>query len=146
MEHTIVVTATEWENFFNQRCHPDAQNEIRIPAEEIRAAINASRPRLLQPDEWHVPFIQPDEEDLTWEEKIELSVARCARVSYLNHNGKRDLEADFKLYSRLASQNPPHLSPFEHVCTPCDDSDYILSNITGWNQARGLIQQGKMSL
>lgn len=146
MYHTVIVTSTEWENFYKQRCHKDAQGEIRVPAEEIEAAIAASTPKLLAYGEWHTPFVQDDEQHLSWKEKIELSVARCARVSYLNHDGKRDIEADLKLYSRLASQSPPHLSPFEHVCTPAAPGEYILSNFEGWNQARGLIVAGKLDL
>ena len=145
-EHVCIVTSTEWENFYKQRCHKDAQGEIRVPAEEIEAAIAASTPKLLAYGEWHTPFVQDDEQHLSWKEKIELSVARCARVSYLNHDGKRDIAADLKLYSRLASQSPPHLSPFEHVCTPAKPSEYILSNFEGWNQARGLIVAGKLDL
>ena len=50
--------------------------------------------------------------------KREISVARCARVSYLTHDGKRDIAKDIQLHDRLANQNPPHASPFEHICTP----------------------------
>ena len=42
MWHTVIVTATEWENFWNLRCHPDAQPEIRLVAETMRDAAAAS--------------------------------------------------------------------------------------------------------
>jgi hypothetical protein len=45
-----------------------------------------------------------------------VSVARCARVSYLTHDGKRDIEEDLKLFERLRTSG--HWSPFEHVATP----------------------------
>ena len=41
MWHTVIVTATEWDNFWNLRCHPDAQPEIRLVAEAMRAASRA---------------------------------------------------------------------------------------------------------
>src|SRR5690606_5541952 len=40
--HTAIISATEWENFFNLRCHPDAQPEIQTIARMIRDAMNAS--------------------------------------------------------------------------------------------------------
>lgn len=45
-----------------------------------------------------------------------VSVARCARISYLTHDGKRDIEEDLKLFERLRTSG--HWSPFEHVATP----------------------------
>jgi hypothetical protein len=42
--HTVVVTATEWENFFGLRCHRMAQPEIRVAAELMRDAMAASIP------------------------------------------------------------------------------------------------------
>ena len=44
MWHTVIVTATEWDNFFNLRCHPDAQPEIRLVAESMRAAVRPPSP------------------------------------------------------------------------------------------------------
>ncbi len=45
-----------------------------------------------------------------------ISVARCARVSYLTHDGVRSIEADLQLFDRLRTSG--HWSPFEHVATP----------------------------
>lgn len=47
MWHTVIVTATEWDNFWNLRCHPDAQPEIRLVAQGMRAAMEASEPAQL---------------------------------------------------------------------------------------------------
>jgi thymidylate synthase ThyX len=44
---------------------------------------------------------------------VQLSVARCARVSYLTHDGKRDVDADLALYDRLVTSG--HMSPLEHA-------------------------------
>jgi thymidylate synthase ThyX len=43
---SVVVTATEWDNFFALRCHPDADPTMRALAEAMRDAI-AELPRTL---------------------------------------------------------------------------------------------------
>jgi hypothetical protein len=52
---------------------------------------------------------------------VKVSVARCARVSYLTHDGKRDLQADLELHDRLLTSG--HMSPFEHAARPMTDED-----------------------
>lgn len=50
---------------------------------------------------------------------IKLSVARCARVSYLTTEGsKPTIEADLALYDRLVGSIPLHASPAEHQAKP----------------------------
>lgn len=135
--HTVIVSSTEWENFFVQRCSPLAQPEIRVVAEAMYKALSESTPTRLDFDEWHLPYVQDDEKDLSPYEKRQLSVARCARVSYLTHDGVRDAEKDKELYRRLISARPPHASPFEHVARPrsCEDADHK-GNFEGWVQLR----------
>lgn len=48
----------------------------------------------------------------------QVSAARCARVSYLTHDGVRDVREDVHLYQRLVTAVPPHWSPLEHVAAP----------------------------
>ena len=55
--HTAVVTATDWDGFFEQRCSPLAQPELRVAAESMRAALEASTPTSLRRDDWHLPYI-----------------------------------------------------------------------------------------
>ena len=44
-----------------------------------------------------------------------MSVARCARVSYMNHDGsKPDIQKDFDLHDKLVVMKPAHASPAEH--------------------------------
>lgn len=141
--HTAVVTATEWTNFFEQRCSPLAQPEIRVLAEAMREQLNSSYGMALSVDgkngwpTYHLPYISQDEFALLGEETCKkVSVARCARVSYLTQEGKRDHEEDLKLYDRLASARPPHASPFEHVCRPLKVGDMQIGNLIGWRQLR----------
>ena len=133
MWHTVIVTATEWSNFFALRANPMAQPEIRVIAEMMRDLYDESEPALVKGGEWHLPLIQPEERDGVFEfseEARKISAARCARVSYLTHDGKRDLEADLKLYDRLAGAG--HMSPFEHVATPLPSSSWRMSRTGEW--------------
>lgn len=139
MWHTVIVTSTEWENFFHQRCSPLAQPEMRCAAELIQEAYNSSTPKFVGAGEWHTPYIQPDEQHLDWEHKKRISAARCARVSYLTQDGERDHGEDLKLFARLVEADPPHASPLEHVATPFEFDHYRapqLGNFDGWLQLR----------
>ena len=134
---TVIITATEWANFFTQRCHPDAQPEIKHIAEMMLAAYRASTPASVEIGRWHLPLIQDDERSLPDEELCKLSVARCARVSYLTHDGKRDRERDLDLYEKLLGGGANgHWSPFEHVATPAADPGRHSANFVGWEQYR----------
>src|SRR6185503_9460606 len=139
----VVVTATEWSNFFALRCHPDAQPEMRALAESVREAIALATPRVLQPGEWHLPYVSAEDEHridefaageevadvyshVSVDERlIKLSVARCARVSYLTQDGKVPaIEQDLALYDRLVASVPLHASPCEHQATP-DTQEWV---------------------
>jgi hypothetical protein len=132
---TVIITATEWDNFFDQRCHPSAQPEIRAIAVAIRDAYNLSVPVPLKWGEWHLPFIESidHESGLLNEELIEISAARSARVSYLNHEGERDINKDLELYEKLRTATPPHLSPLEH---PAKALAGQWANLTGFQSHR----------
>ena len=140
MWHTVIVTATEWENFWNLRCHPDAQPEIRLVAEAMRAAIEASTPAPLGLDEWHLPLVRPEDRDqvASIEDLIKISAGRCARVSYLTHAGKRDLDADIQLHDRLLESG--HMSPLEHPARPLSENELAANdwsgNFRGWHSYR----------
>ena len=149
MYHEVIVTAVEFGNFFEQRCSPLAQPEIRVPAEAMRDAYEASVPVLLKKGEWHLPFIKAEDwewareinakypEIAEWQIVAAISVARCARVSYLTHEGVRDPLEDVNLYNRLVSAFPPHFSPLEHACTPYYEEYGVLhGNLDGFVQLR----------
>ncbi|HET9152997.1 MAG TPA: FAD-dependent thymidylate synthase [Solirubrobacterales bacterium] len=143
MWHTVIVSSTSWDNFFNLRCHPDAQPEIRLIAMKMREAIERSVPTRLEPDEWHLPLVGEVEREETTspEELAKVSVGRCARVSYLTHDGTRDLAADVALYDRLLESG--HMSPMEHVARPMTPTELAQSewsgNFQGWIAHRKLI-------
>jgi hypothetical protein len=142
-----VVTSTEWDNFFDLRCHIDAQPEIRALAYAIRSAMDNSTPILLQEGKWHLPYISEDEKHNDFF-KIEankfmlqkISSARCCRVSYLKHDGSSpNIDDDLALYARLANQIPIHASPMEHQATPSIVESHY-GNFRGWAQFRKYIE------
>lgn len=157
MWQTILVTATEWSNFFALRANPEAQPEIRRAAELMKQAMSDSKPKLVPYGHWHMPligFVPPrerfssDEEwvsaktvakdELRWadrfpEKALRVSVGRCARVSYLTHDGVRDFKKDIELFERLISSG--HMSPTEHVATPIRYKQRS-GNFRGWKQYR----------
>lgn len=141
MYHTVLVTGTEWENFFALRAHPDAEIHIADLAEKMLFAYNASYPTLLKAGEWHIPYgdkfdmerldkkIVADNNiadfsrahpmiggntSVTDLYKLRIATARCARTSYMNHEGKDDYDADIRLHDDLLVSEPLHASPAEH--------------------------------
>lgn len=141
MWHTVIVTSTEWDNFFTLRCSPSAQPEIREAAVRMRAALGGSQPSPVVSGEWHLPLVQDDERTLAIETLKNISAARCARVSYLTHDGTRDIAKDIELCERLRAER--HLSPFEHVATPSGDATFQ-ANFRGWIQMRKAIEEGTL--
>jgi len=131
---TVVVTATEWANFFHLRCHPDAQPEVKLIADMMRELYLGNKPKPLDYGQWHLCYIQEDEKDLDIELLKKLSVARAARVSYLTQSGVRDHEKDIKLHDDLI-QNC-HFSPTEHIATPINQmfglTPLDTGNLQGW--------------
>lgn len=146
MWQTIITTATDWDNFYALRAHQDAQPEIQQAARLMQDAFNESEPTYVKEGEWHLPLIQTDEKDWAKEnvlDAIKVSVGRCARVSYLTHEGRRDISKDIELHDTLVSAG--HMSPTEHVATPMDTRYTKISkhpysgNIKGWIQYRKTI-------
>jgi hypothetical protein len=147
MWQTVIVSATDWKNFFKLRISGDAQPEIRKAAELMRDALDDSEPRQVNFDEWHLPLFDPED----WDDVIAnfddpmrkacmISAGRCARVSYLTHDGKRDLQADVDLAERLRISG--HWSPFEHVASPLTYPTQYDGNFRGWRQFRTDLEKG----
>lgn len=147
--HTVICTGTEWENFFALRAHPAAEIHIADLAQKMLVAYNESEPKLLQPGEWHIPFgdtfdlkrlmelyVQLNNiEGETWVDtkelealKLKIAMARCARISYNNFEGKDDYLADIKLFDTLVGAG--HMSPTEHAARAMSTAERHL-NISG---------------
>lgn len=156
-----IISGTNWENLYHLRDHEDAQPEFRELVQTIKKEFDFKPVQLLKIGEWHLPYITPEDKDNAWEsfgpgvavslemvnERLrQISAARCARVSYLTHEGTRpNMEKDLGLYDRLAGSHPIHASPLEHQATP-DRKVYSVwrredlhGNLAGWIQSRKLI-------
>lgn len=138
----VLVTATEWDNFYALRLHEDAQPEIFELARVMKVAMLGSQPRLLREGQWHLPYVSEIEEYQYDADLLrQASAARSCRVSYLKHDGERpELADDLKLCERLAGSEPIHASPFEHQATPAGSADEWHGNFRGWVQHRQLLE------
>lgn len=144
----VVVTSTDWKNFFDLRIDNQAQPEIYELAKEMKNSLALSTPKLIEYG-YHSPY-----SDIQIQ-----AIARCARVSYSNHNNEySSLEEDIKLYNSLLENK--HLSPFEHVARPITQYEYdiiqdiqkkcyaspilnnpmYISNFKGWVSYRRIIE------
>lgn len=136
-----VVSATNWDNFFTLRDHEDAQPEIRTLARMIREARDHSVPQTLAPGMWHVPYLTKADTERPVAEQLKISTARCARTSYLTHDGKdSDPEKDIKLHDRLVGAEPLHASPAEHQAS-CLPDDRRVRNFRGFQQYRVFLEE-----
>lgn len=153
--HTI-ITATKWDNFFELRDHDDAEPNIRELAIQIKEAMASTTPVLrggirtdadkLVSDRWHLPYVS-SQERAAYPVKVlrKLSGARCARVSYLTHDGANpDVEKDQALYDRLVGSEPLHASPIEHQARPLyrdqNEASFLQGNLHGWAQFRKMVE------
>lgn len=112
----VLISATEWDNFFRLRDHPDAEPHIRLLAQRIRDARDHATPQFLDSGEFHLPFLTDEEKTLTFENKLILTVARCASTSYKTVDGF-DMVVDRarKIFDKLIKSVPAHSSPLEHI-------------------------------
>lgn len=121
----VIVSSTEWENFFTQRISPLAQPEMCEIATLMKAARDQSTPVALKWGQWHSPL----HEDRT------IAVGRIARVSYNNTSSAND-DADILLGERLIIDG--HWSPFEHIAQA--RLDMSTRNFgPGWVQWRAML-------
>ena len=161
----VVVTATEWDNFFELRAHEDAQPEIHELAIQMQKAMGESTPTLLLSGEWHLPYVTDEDYDAVaryrreamgmsdleaWDDEgitemlCRVSAARCCRVSYLKHDGHPSTVGDdLLLCDRLAGARPIHASPFEHQATPMPEiKPQVYFNGGGDVEIKGHVPEG----
>ncbi|MBT2325544.1 FAD-dependent thymidylate synthase [Variovorax paradoxus] len=146
--HTV-VTATEFDNFYALRRHADAEPHFHDLADEMWEAAKASTPIVrssqhCRDDErgWHLPYISDAERGMYLPSKLIMaSAARCARVSYLNHDGTSpEVAKDLDLFERLAGSAPIHASPLEHQAEAAYRADQESRNFRGWHQHREIFE------
>lgn len=124
----VVITSTEWDNFFELRAHEDAQPEFEELARDIKAAIEQAPIVELSNGEWHTPYVtskrengelryyNDEGEQITEEQALLISASCCAQLSYRKNN--TSLEKAQDIYKLLIESTPKHQSPVEHQATP----------------------------
>jgi len=132
MWHIAIISATEWGNFLALRDHPKSEPHFRDLAHLILEELKASIPIPRETGEWHLPLTH-DLHEVPIADRVQISTARCARISYLTHDGRRDPDEDLRLYRGLSSDG--HWSPFEHPAR-ATNSKYRIGNFVGWLQHR----------
>jgi len=131
-------------------------------AECMYVAYYESTPKQLKAGEYHIPFgdkfdrmeigaiAEEDGIKLTSDGRIsdsifqqysiKIATARCARVSYLNFEGKDDYEADLKLFKVLSESG--HYSPFEHVARAMNEIEYEAYTHTYLKDGKKVVDKG----
>lgn len=156
---TVVVTATEWDNFFALRTDINAQPEFQRLALQMLEAMNSSVPKLLRPGQWHLPYVgdgcSSPGDATCWNDNgfpcvsddVKQSVARCARTSYVGVDGRTysTTKEDAGLFDKLLSKAPLHASPAEHQAA-VPGPPLKLPRLGGWsgNLQGGWVQFRKM--
>lgn len=166
MHMDTVCTATDWNNFFHLRIHPDAEPHIQMLAKTMKQQLDLAKPVKMQPGDWHLPYIKEEDvlyvqleghkytKDDNWLELLtKMSVARCAWVSYSDPLGKKaSLEQEVALHDKLVVSQPLHATPAEHQATP-DTRSAVYNkgavwkwsnpqehgNFRGWRQYRKML-------
>lgn len=160
----VVVTATEWDNFFWLRFHKAAQPEIQELARCMLVAKKRSVAEVLQVGEWHVPYVKTLKfdnsprvyckwvkerilsdgqvehtfEEMSLEDALHVSASCSAQVSYRKTDDS--LEKADKVWQMLTTDERIHSSPTEHQATPIDRKS--VSNFTFFKNVKEDLQQG----
>lgn len=131
----VLVTSTNFDNFYNLRIHEDAQPEIRILAEKMYEAQSKSVPNQLNVGDWHLPYYNDAgcwKADVNFAENLDdaimISCSCAAQISYRKND--QSLEKAKKIYNMLIESEPVHASAFEHAATPIDYTDRLLKGVT----------------
>jgi len=142
-----VVTATEYDNWYWLRDHPEAQPEIRALAKAMLEAEASSTPLKLNAGEWHVPYVKtlrmPDnpkhgwvgqlvytldytefddvDQTVTWTGcslEEALKVSSSCCAQVSYRTLNQSLKVALRIYDKLVNSVPTHSSVCEHQATP----------------------------
>lgn len=153
--HTAIVTATDWDNFFNLRDHRDAALPMQRVARKMKEAMWASIPERMEWGGWHLPLVTPLEYEVIaggQHDEVfpgvifaaKVSAGRCARSSYSNHNKPETANESSVRWCSLSEKG--HWSPGEHPAQlPRSEAEWYgvqrdaagyEGNFYGWKQLR----------
>lgn len=132
----VLLTATEWDNFFNLRIEKNAQPEIALLAYKIYMAMQESKPIEIQSGEWHLPYIErtfdykgnihyhlSSGEELDLETAKKISASCSAQTSYRKND--ESIDKAVKIFDMLINAEVKHSSPFEHLATPSQQTFHV---------------------
>lgn len=152
----MVVTATEWDNFFWLRLHEDADPHINELARVMLFALQESVPTALQHGDYHVPFFSngywtPEIEScygVTAQQAVEHSMSCCAQTSYRKLDMSSEKTQD--IVAKLFGGARAHSSCAEHQASPMAvpmlnliPSEYLIADyITAMPEATHLDRHG----
>ncbi len=163
MHITVLVSATEWDNFLELRDHPDTEPHFQMLAKCIRRELNNETTiQMLAPGRWHLPFIELSDWNDAYDrhgcndplpstqDMIKLSAARCASTSYRTVDGEpMTMDRAEAIFKKLVESKPLHASPFEHVAQVdrCAGINGWMNpsqhrNFVGFRQYRAMIDGG----
>lgn len=111
-----IVTATEWDNFFKLRNHPDAQPAFQEFAAEMEKLDRATTAQPIKLGEWYRPWSGAG---------IAANVCKAASISYANHAKDRSEEDYDRIHNDLINASPLHASPLEHCAMAVVPGEYI---------------------
>lgn len=139
----VVLTGTDFDNFFNLRFHTDTLPEFVMLVDKMYKAMDESIPNTLRAGEWHLPYVHISQTEnpedtyyfvydgntsgsetsgynyeirLTLEEAKKWSTSHCASVSYRTEQlSEKGVEGIFDM---LVQADVVHSSPLEHQATP----------------------------
>ncbi len=164
----VVVTSTEWNNWFWLRNHKDADPTIKALAAEMRKEFDSSYPKVLHYGQWHLPYIDTlqtereqsyydqDGNTLSLEQARMVSASCCAQTSYRKTDSS--FEKAENIFKKLVESEPCHASPVEHIAMSFENGSFYpedgypegithvdregwawSGNLRGWIQFRQLI-------
>ncbi len=130
----VVISATDYNNFFYLRDHSDSDPTIRELACAMVTAYNNSLPELLRHGEYHTPYVNHIRQDgvlkyftrsreISVSDALKISASCAAQASYRKLD--TSLEKAIDIYAKLAESEPIHASPFEHVATPFSEAEHM---------------------
>ena len=145
----VVITGTDWDNFFNLRIHKDAQPEICMLAYKIYKAMEESYPVKLKAKDWHLPYVERERNNgvleyfiyeeneigyfgkkyIPLEQAVKISSSCTAQTSYRKNDAS--VEKADKIHDMLIKADVLHASPFAHLATPIefDLTNHVLTNL-----------------
>ncbi len=132
-----LITSTDWENFLWLRNHKDAEPHLQDLARMVKIAISEVQIQDLYPDDWHMPYITEEDQiaantdakpdGMTSEDFwLQVSAARCARISYKPFDGDASYKKELSRYNQLVKSDRVHASPLEHQAKP---DEYIKGHV-----------------